>query len=59
MKDSAISLISKPETNIQLFEELMVITAPNIFYVKVDGFERPAFICELNLILKAVVKVEK
>jgi hypothetical protein len=59
MKDSEISLIPKPETNIQLFEEYMVITAPSTFYVKVDGFECPVFVCELNLLLKAVAKVEK
>ena len=59
MKDSEISLIPKPETNIQLFEEFMVITVPSTFYVKVDGFESPVFVCELNLILKAVAKVEK
>ena len=59
MKDSEISLIPKPETNIKLFEEYMVITAPSTFLVKVDGFENPVFVCELNLILKAVAKVEK
>lgn len=59
MKDSEISLIPKPETNVKLFEEFMVITAPSTFSVKVDGFESPVFVCELNLILKAVAKVEK
>ena len=58
-RDSEISLIPKPETNIKLTREYMYIYAPSVFYVRVDGVENPIFVCELDLTLKAQASVEK
>ena len=58
-KDAEISLIPKPQTNVQLTEEYMYVSSPGTFYVRVDGVENPVFACELDLTLKAQASVEK
>lgn len=58
VKTANISFDPKPESNVKLTEDYMIIELPGTFYVKIEGIESPIFISELNLNIEAEAKIE-
>lgn len=58
MKTANISFDPKPESNVKLAEDYMIVELPGTFYVNIEGIESPIFISELYLNIKVEAKIE-